>query len=212
MAIGRQLHSAHDPRLSGAHEALDWVPIVGAVRRRRWLALAVEVLSGYMAFALVNRYGLGARSLVLFAGSLVLIHTGAIDFKTRLIDTLILVVATLVALILAPVNGIGWLSSGLGLMTAGFLFFFLFILATALFPRVAAPFGLGDVYLAAFIGALVGFAALPAALFLGIVLAGIVAFSLIVLRAMGRKVPAYIAYGTYLCLGALLFLAAGAYP
>ena len=142
---------------------------------------------------------------------MVLIDTAAVDFKTRMIDTLVLVVAMFVVLLLAPVNEIGWLGSALGLATAGLLFFVLFVLAKVLFPGVAAPFGLGDVYLAAFIGALVGFAALPTALFCGVVLAGMAALVVIVLRTMGRKVPQYIAYGTYLCLGALLFLVAGTY-
>ena len=38
---------------------------------------------------------------------------------------------------------------------------------------------------------------------------GLVALVLILLRTAGRKVPQYIAYGTFLCLGTLLFLATG---
>ncbi len=108
-------------------------------------------------------------------------------------------------------HGISRLLSLVGLLAAGVIFIFFFILAQLLFPGVAAPFGLGDVYLGAFIGALVGFLQLPPALFYGMALAGLVSVVLLALRAAGRTAPTYIAYGTYLCLGALLFLAAGRY-
>ena len=207
VVIARQLAFGQDPRPAGRQALVDWVPIAGSLRRRQWTALAVEVLTALMAAVLFSRYGFSARSLILFGASLVLIDTGAVDFKIRIIDTLVLVVAMLAVLALAPLNAIGWVSSLLGLVLAGALFLFLYGLAKVLFPREAAPFGLGDVYLAAFIGALVGLVDLAVALFYGMAMAGLVAFVLIVLRAMGRTVPAYIAYGTYLCLGTLLFLA-----
>ena len=198
-------HPAAPPRAS----LVEWIPILGSIRRRDWVALAVELVTGLMAFALYRKYGLSARGLILFAGALVLIDTGAVDFRIRMIYTMEMVVATLLALALAHMTGIGWLSSALGLATALALFIFIFLLARILFGGHAAPFGLGDVYLAAFIGALVGFLDLPTALFYGMFLAGVVAFVLVVRRARGHDVPTYIAYGTYLCLGALLFLATG---
>ena len=207
LVIASQLASGAGPRLVRAEGPLGWVPLAGTLRCRQWVALAVEVLSALMAVALYVHYGLGARSLILFGASLVLIETGAVDFTIRMIDTLVLVVATLAILVLAPLTQIGWLPSLLGLVTAGIFLLFLYGLARLLFRGVAAPFGLGDVYLGAFIGALVGFVYLPVALFYGMIMAGIVAFVLIVLRATGRKVPRYLAYGTYLCLGTLLFLA-----
>lgn len=188
-----------------------WLPVVGSLQAREWVGLAVEVLCGLMAAALFLRYGLSLRSLLLFAASLVLIETGAIDFKIRMIDTLVLVVAMLAVLLLAPLisggGAVAWLRSGLGLLVAGLVFLLLYGLSKVLFPGVAVPFGLGDVFLAAFIGALVGLVAVPTALFYGMLLAGLVAAVLVALRAAGRKVPKYIAYGTYLCLGTLLFLA-----
>jgi leader peptidase (prepilin peptidase)/N-methyltransferase len=42
-------------------------------------------------------------------------------------------------------------------------------------------------------------------------MAGLVSIVLIVLRSTGRRGPKYIAYGTYLCLGTLLFLATRTY-
>ncbi len=126
-----------------------------------------------------------------------------------MIDTLVLVVAIVVVVLLAPLSGIGWLGSVLGLVLASLVFLLLYGLSKLLFPGVAVPFGLGDVYLGAFIGALVGFLAVPTALFYGMAMGGVVSAAIIVLRAMGRKMPTYIAYGTYLCLGTLLFLVTG---
>ncbi len=215
LVIARQLGFGRGRRLVRAAGALGWVPIAGTLRCREWVGFAVELLGGLMAVALYLRYGLGARTLILFGASLVLIDTGAIDFKIRMIDTLVMLIAMLAVLLLAPLIHLGvaartgWLTSLLGMVMAGIFFIFLYVLAKVLFRGVAAPFGLGDVYLGAFIGALVGFVALPAALFYGIAMAGVVALLLIVLRATGRRVPRYIAYGTYLCLGALLFLATG---
>lgn len=202
--------SADDPTLSGRRQAVvDWVPVAGVFRRRDWIGLAVELATAVMAAALVGRYGLSLRGLFLFSASLILIDTGAVDFRVRMIDPLVLLAAMLAALALAPFNDLARLWSVVGLLTAAGIFIFFFVLAKLLFPGHAAPFGLGDVYLAAFIGALVGFFNLPPALFYGMLLAGVVSAALLVLRAMGRATPTYIAYGTYLCLGALLFLAAG---
>lgn len=186
------------------------LPIVGTLRRKDWVGLTVEITSAFMAATLVGAYGLGVRSLFLFGASLVLIDTGAVDFKIRMIDTLVLVIATLIALLFAPLNELHWMRSAQGMASAGAMFLFFFVLAKVLFRGVQTPFGLGDVYLAAFIGALAGFYALPYALFYGMGLAGAVALALIVLRAFGRPVPTYISYGTYLCLGALFFLASRA--
>ena len=209
--IARQLASGSKPRTSADFAAPGWIPIVSSLRARAWTALAVELITALIAAALFYRYGVSVRTLVLFGASLVLINTGAIDFKTRMIDTLVMVVATGALLLLAPLNDIGWLSSALGVVLAGVMFIFLYLLAGLLFRSAAVPFGLGDVYLAAFIGALVGFVALPAALFYGMAMAGVVAAVMLLLRARGRAVPQYIAYGTYLCLGTLLFLATSSF-
>ena len=206
LIVDRQSVTEEHPLAPPRASFVDWIPIVGSVRRRDWVALVVELATGLMAVALFRKYGFSGRGLALFGASLVLIDTGAVDFRIRMIYTGEMILATLLALALAPVTGIGWLSSMLGLATALGLFIFLFLLAKMLFRGHAAPFGLGDVYLAAFIGALVGFLALPTALFYGMLLAGVVALALILLRAAGRDVPTYIAYGTYLCLGVLLFL------
>lgn len=169
------------------------------------LSLLVLALSAGMALALYTHYGLGPRFVLFYAASLVLIDTGAVDWRVRLIDTLVLVIATLLLLLLSSL-GVGWQRALLGAIAAGTVFLLLFLLARVLFPSHSAPFGLGDVYLGIFIGALVGIFHLGPALFYGIALAGLVSLCIIIARAAGRQTPVYISYGTFLCLGTLLYL------
>ncbi len=61
---------------------------------------------------------------------------------------------------------------------------------------------LGDVKLAALIGAMVGFPAVLVALFLAVIVGGLVAVVLLIARRKGRKDP--IPFGPFLCLGAVL--------
>jgi leader peptidase (prepilin peptidase)/N-methyltransferase len=68
---------------------------------------------------------------------------------------------------------------------------------------------MGDVYLAIFIGSVVGVVNLAPALFYGMLIAGLVSAGILVLRRAGRKTPEYISYGSYLCLGVLIFIALG---
>ncbi len=86
----------------------------------------------------------------------------------------------------------------LGVLIGGSLF-----LLIALIGRGAM--GMGDVKLAAALGALVGFPAIVPALMVGIIAGGVAALVLLLTRRVGRK--DYIAYGPYLALGGwLVFL------
>ena len=138
-----------------------------------------------------------------------LIVTGVIDWLHRWIYTFVILGATLVALVVGPLVGMDWRNIALGALAAGAVFMLLFGLARLLFPGHAAPFGMGDVYLAIFIGAVVGVANLAPALFYGMLMAGIAAAVIIVARRVGRPTPDYIAYGSYLCLGVVIFIALG---
>jgi Flp pilus assembly protein protease CpaA len=92
----------------------------------------------------------------------------------------------------------GWGAAGLGLLVAGGIFFLL-----ALAGRGAM--GLGDVKLEAALGALLGYPAVLAAIFLGVVAGGVAAAFLLLTQCAGRKDP--IAYSPYLALGAWLVYA-----
>lgn len=201
--IARQVHAQEQsPNHFGR-----WIPLVGAVARRDWLALAVEITTATMCGILWQQYGLSVRFVLLLAAALVLIHTATVDWKVKLIDTLVMVGATAVALISAPLLVNSWINSLLGLIGATIVFLLLFMMARILYPQQHAPFGLGDVYLGMFIGALLGIGQVGAALLYGVLLAG--AASLLLIMVYGYSKARYIpiSYGSFLCLGVLLHLA-----
>ncbi len=87
------------------------------------------------------------------------------------------------------------LSLALGVLVGGGLFFLIAVIGRG-------AMGMGDVKLAAALGALVGFPYVIPALMAGILLGGIAALILLLSRRVGRK--DYIAYGPYLALGGWL--------
>ena len=208
------------PRCTGCGRALAWwqmVPVVGWLaqggrarccgRPLHWIFLLDDLLLTGAAVLLFLRYGLGVEWLYLMFVAVVLVLTGAIDWLHRSIYTFVILGAALVALLAAfSVPHHSFLNALLGALLAGLVFALFFALARFLFPSTAAPFGLGDVYLAIFIGAAVGFLNLMPAIFYGMVLAGAFSLALLGLRAAGRSVPQYISYGSFLCLGALGYL------
>jgi leader peptidase (prepilin peptidase)/N-methyltransferase len=179
-------------------------------RRLHWVFPVVELLTAVVVTALYLRYGFSdAFAYVVFVCS-VLIVTGAIDLLHRFIYTFVILGAAVLALIFGPLVGLSLPGVLLGALGGGVGFALLYALAKVLYPGKAAPFGLGDVYLAIFIGAAVGLANLFPALFIGMLMAGIVAAGIVVGRAIGRSnTPEYISYGTYLCLGTVIFIALG---
>ncbi|MBA3469647.1 MAG: prepilin peptidase [Herpetosiphonaceae bacterium] len=172
-----------------------------------WIGVVVAALMALMAVAIYRHYGLTLRALYWFAVAAVLVVTGAVDWKVRLIDVLVLLVATIAVLTAAPFVGIGLKNALLGAVIAGVVFIFFFMLARLMFPGPGVPFGLGDIYLAIFIGAALGLGHLGPALFYGVLMAGIASMVILAQRQMGRQLEPYLSYGTYLCLGTLLYMA-----
>lgn len=185
---------------------LRYVPLIGPIAERSWVALVVELVTALMAVVLWQQYGWTPRFWLLLGASLVLIDTAAIDWQVKLIDTLVMVVATIVAVACAPLIVGSWVRSLQGLLAAGVVFTLFFVIAKVLYPGQQAPFGLGDVYLGMFIGALLGLYNVGPALFYGMLMAGLASVGIIVVLgfAKARHIP--ISYGTFLCLGVLLYL------
>ncbi len=183
------------------------LPFLGRFPQHAGMALVVIVLATIMSAALWQRYGWTANFWLLLSASLVLIDTAVIDWRVRLIDTLVLTGAMIAAVLLAPWITGSWLASLLGVLGASVVFIIIFLFARLLYPGHAAPFGLGDIYLGMFIGALLGIVHVGAALLYGMLLAG--GTSLLLIAALGyrraRHIP--IAYGSFLCVGTLLYLA-----
>jgi leader peptidase (prepilin peptidase)/N-methyltransferase len=178
-------------------------------QRLHWIYPAVELLTGLVLLRLYLLYGFGTSFAYLAFISTVLIVTGAIDWLYRYIYTVVILGSALVVLLVGPLVGLDWRNLLIGALAGGFVFLLFYLAARLLFPNAGVPFGLGDVYLAVFIGAAVGLLNLAPALFYGMLMAGLVSAGILVARRTGRGTPTYISYGTYLCLGVLLFIATG---
>lgn len=171
-----------------------------------WVGLLIAATSGLMAWICYRDYGLSLRGIYWYAMSLVFIVIGAVDWKVRLIDVLLVLIATIVALIGSAFLTISFKASLIGALIAGLLFLLFFAGSILLYPDTDAPFGLGDVYLAFLMGAAVGWGHLGAVLMYGMGLAGIASLGILVVRQIRGEGTLYIAYGTYLCLGVLLYM------
>lgn len=209
------------PRCTRTGAPLAWwqlLPVIGWLlqrgraadgRRLHWIYPVVELLTAFTLLRIYALYGLSPAFGYLSFACAVLIVTGAIDWLHRYIYTFVILGATLLALIAGPLVGMDWRNVLLGALVAGFIFMLFYMAARIIFPSAAVPFGLGDVYLAIFIGAVVGLLNLAPALFYGMLMAGVVSAGILLVRRTGRPTPSYISYGTFLCLGVLLFIAMG---
>jgi Flp pilus assembly protein protease CpaA len=119
-----------------------------------------------------------------------------VDLQTRRIPN-----SLVLALLVWSVAQMLWLgqpargAAAVGLLVAGGAFFLL--------AHAGRGFvGLGDVTLVAALGALLGYPAVLAAIFAGVLAGGVAAAFLLLTRRAGRKDP--FAYGPYLALGAWL--------
>jgi leader peptidase (prepilin peptidase) / N-methyltransferase len=208
------------PRCTRCGRPLRWwqaLPLVGWLAQRgcgrccgrplNWLFPLIELLSGVALALFYLRYGLTIPFFYLAFVMVVLLVTGAIDWLHRSIYTFAILGSALIALLASlAVPSHSFVNALLGALLAGFIFMVFFLLARVLFPAKSSPFGLGDVYLAIFIGVAVGFTNLLPTLFYGILLAGIFSTVILLLRRAGRPTPDYISYGTFLCLGTLAYL------
>jgi leader peptidase (prepilin peptidase)/N-methyltransferase len=129
-----------------------------------------------------------------------------VDAWTRLIHTNIIWLGTALGFLFAATDGPRDLGkSVIGLLIGLAIFVGFFVLARVIYRSVkVVPFGLGDVYLAAMIGAMVRWPLVINSLLIGIFLAGIIGVGLLVARRMNRK--QVMPYGPYLCIGALVVI------
>lgn len=210
------------PRCTRTGEPLAWLnllPMIGWAlqggrarngKRLHWIYPLIEALTATTLTLLYARYGFSPAFFYLTFVSVVLIITGAIDWLHRFIYTFIILGATVLALVFGRLAGMNLIDVALGALVAGGVFTIFFMLARVMFPGAGVPFGLGDVYLGIFIGAAVGLGHLASALFYGMLMAGIVAAGIIVARRLqpDRPLPQYLSYGTYLCLGVIVYTVA----
>jgi prepilin signal peptidase PulO-like enzyme (type II secretory pathway) len=168
-----------------------------------WLERYLAPVLGAVCFALLaSRHGLTWRCAEDLLWTAVFVHIITLDLKHGLILDLVTYPAFVVALVLAAVTpGLSVLQAVIGAAVMGVFF---------LICHLAYPpgIGLGDVKLVALIGAVTGLGAAHYAafdaVFLGVFLGGFAALILLVTRVRSRKEG--IAYGPFLCAGALVVL------
>jgi leader peptidase (prepilin peptidase)/N-methyltransferase len=167
----------------------------------RWQQFGVAGASVVLAAASLVRFGVTAHALVgaVLAASLVLLT--AIDLDRRLLPDVIVIPTLVVVLILQsafyPDHALEWVLAAL----AAALFFFVPLL---FYP---AGMGMGDVKLAALLGAALG-KSVAAAILAGLLAAAVVALVVIAREGFAARKKA-IAFGPFLAFGGLLVLFAG---
>jgi leader peptidase (prepilin peptidase) / N-methyltransferase len=172
---------------------------IRALPRRRQLGVACA--SVILAAGCFARFGLSAHALVGAILAVALVVLTAIDLDRRLLPDVIVLPTLAIVLTLQiafyPDHTIEWLLAAL----AAALFFFIPLL---IYP---AGMGMGDVKLAALLGAALG-KSVAAAIFVGLLAAAAVALLVLAREGLGARKKA-IAFGPFLAFGGLLVLFLG---
>ncbi len=166
------------------------------VSRLRLAAVAAAVALVAVCFLV---FGLTLEAVVNAAGCLVLVAITVTDFERRIIPNRIVVPALVVALVVQTARdpSVEWVLAAVG--AGGF-----FLIMALAYP---AGLGMGDVKLAAFLGAWLGVDVVPA-LFLGSLLSVVPAIAILARHGKaGRKMG--LPFGPFLAAGAVIALFAG---
>ncbi len=164
-------------------------------RGHRW---AVAGIGGFIAVALLGRYGFDAQGVMYAFLAVVLVLISAIDIERRIIPNRIVLPSIAVVLgiqlVFYPEHAFEWLVAAVG---AGLFF---------LLPLLVYPsgLGLGDVKLAVLLGAALGIDVMGA-LLVGL-LGGAVVAAVILFRGGASARKTAIPFGPFLAFGALFSL------
>lgn len=170
---------------------------------RPWQVYGPPLLAGTLFAAFAWR--IGPQPLLAIRGLwvAVLVQVIFFDLEHLLVLDRVLVPGSAAALLLSLVTpGLGLVPALLTGLAAGAAFLALALLGSALF-RVEAM-GLGDVKLSVFLGLVLGPRPALAAILVGIIAAGVVAYALVLLRLRGMRDS--IPYGPFLASGGLVAL------
>lgn len=173
-----------------------------------WRLFWVELGSGLLLAFIYWQYGLSADFAITAAYGYLFIVLGVIDLEHKLILNKIVYPAMVVAVIISilkllPQSGIiplPWPEAVNGVIGGGVGFVFLLI--PALIYR--GGMGWGDVKMAALIGLVTGFPLVIVSLLMGIILGGLVAGILLLLKKKKRKEP--IPFGPFLAVATIVTL------
>jgi prepilin signal peptidase PulO-like enzyme (type II secretory pathway) len=170
---------------------------------RRWQVYGPIFAAGALFALFAWRYGATPVLLIRSLWVAVLVQIIFFDFEHRLILDRVLVPSAAAALLLSLLTPqLGWVQALVTGVGAGLVFLAIAVVGGLVFK--AEAMGLGDVKFSVLIGLIVGFPAILSAVLSGVILAGVVAVGLVVLRV--RTMKDSIAYGPFLAIGALLAL------
>ncbi len=161
----------------------------------------VEALTGLLFVCLFARYGISFEFLfyILFFCGLIVIS--GIDLAHQLIPDLISIPGIVVGLTFQLING-SILSGLIGAAFGGGLMFLIRIVGGLIYKKEVM--GLGDVYLAAMIGAFVGFPFIIPAIFVGALVGTILGAVYVISTHQHRDSP--IPFGPFLSIGGILVI------
>ena len=160
---------------------------------------AVELVTGLLVAASFWAFGLSGRAFVAAFFCICLVAVSAIDLKARIIPNVIVVPATVIVLVAMTIlePSPQWIVGSLG--ASGFL-----LAAVIAYPK---GMGMGDVKLAALMGAALGWY-VPVALMAGMIAAMVPSVALLARHgSAARKMS--IPFGPFLALGSVVALFAG---
>jgi leader peptidase (prepilin peptidase) / N-methyltransferase len=181
------------------HPRLSAVAYVLALPRRSQVAAGCAAI--LLAAGCFARFGFSGHALVGTILAVVLVVLTAIDLQRKLLPDVIVLPALAVVLILQiafyPDHALEWLLAALGAA----LFFFVPLMV---YP---AGMGMGDVKLAALLGAALG-KSVAAAIVAGLLAAAAVGLVMLARQGLGARKRA-IAFGPFLAFGGLLVLLLG---
>jgi leader peptidase (prepilin peptidase)/N-methyltransferase len=170
---------------------------------RRWQVYGPPILAAVLFAVFGWRIGATPLLLVRSLWVAVLVQVIFFDLEHHLILDRVLLPAAVCALVLSLVTpNLGWLAAILTGLGTGLVFLAIAGLGALIFH--AEAMGLGDVKFSVFLGLILGLRPTLAAVLTGVVLAGLAAVALVLLRQ--RHLRDSIAYGPFLALGALVAL------
>lgn len=177
--------------------------------------MAVEALTGALFTAVYVRHGLEVEFILLATAVSLMIVVALIDLEHGIIPNKIILPSFVVLIILSPFwTELGLSRSFLGndnlagtlinSILTGLGSFLVFLGIAMIYPN---GMGGGDVKLGGVIGLLVGYPGALLALWLAVVIAGVIAIGLVVMGKLSRKDT--MPFGPFLSLGAVAALLAG---
>ena len=167
------------------------------------ICLVASLIAAYSLLSVRESIGMGTVYRGVFVA--VLVWIASIDWRWRIIPNRLVYPSTVMALALCPIAQPGPLSLAyrsalVGLFVAGGLFLFFFLLSVLIYHRPGA-FGLGDVKLAGFVGAALGFPSALAAVILATFAGALLALAW---GVISRNRKAGFPYGPAIVVGAVL--------